>query len=399
MWRSALISTPTLLGLLTVAACAERGPEAWPDDAGGPAVLNGADAALGDAGALDDADGGTDPGGGPGSGDGGIQPGRPPAVAVPACDDALDLPVGQVPSTPAPAGAAFTGNPGNPGEMGAAAVLQVDFSLPNPDPARPALTGTFYAPSDDGGFTARPGPLPLVLVMHGFGTTHRNYDHFSTHLASHGLLALGLSLPAAAVAAHDKNADEAVAAISFALGADAPAQVAGLADPARIAAAGHSFGGKIAFYAAAQDTRISLVIGWDPSNAGGPPCFVDPAACNDFPVAPNCQAMDAGLVHRIRAESLIFRAAPDGANPEPDHNAIHFYRGAPTPSTLVDYDTAVMHGDWANGLLPVVAHSRAVHVALLLQRLTGATGLDAWLPGGAEVAAGLGVKRVLRKQP
>ena len=137
------------------------------------------------------------------------------------------------------------------------------------------------------------------------------------------------------------------------------------------------------------------MIGWDPSNAGEVPCTVDPMTCNTFPVAPSCAAASSGIIDRIQAESLIFRAAPDGANPEPDDNALNFFRGAPAPATLVDYDTAVLNSDFANPLAAVVPRARRVQLAFLLSRFYGTKGLEAWLPKGSDI--GTGALRVLYK--
>jgi hypothetical protein len=319
-----------------------------------------------------------------------------PAVPVDPCDDALDAQPGIITPDlggfdPTVAPPVFEGDPANDGPY---EVLELDVTIPNPDALREALPATFYAPKLAEDATER---LPLVLVMHGFGLTHPSYAHFSRHFASHGLIALGISLPPSLTAAHDKNAEEALAAIDFALGPDAPAELIGRVDPDRIAATGHSLGGKIAFYAAALDPRIDIVMGWDPSNAGGPPCFIDPAACNGFPVAPNCLATMSGLVHMLRAESVVFRAAADGANPEPAHNAVHFYRGAPAPATLVDFDQNVLHGDFADPSAAVIAHTRRVQIALVLARFLGVTGLEAYLPGGAEIASDPLVVRVVSR--
>ena len=40
-------------------------------------------------------------------------------------------------------------------------------------------------------------------------------------------------------------------------------------DARRIGAMGHSAGGKLSFYAAALDSRMDLVVAWDPQNGGG----------------------------------------------------------------------------------------------------------------------------------
>jgi dienelactone hydrolase len=296
---------------------------------------------------------------------------------------------GAAPSPPVPSVA------GDPNEPGAYEVWRSDVVIPNPDSARSALEATFYAPSEDGGTTVAAGRFALVLVMHGFGLTHQAYEAMSSHMASHGFVVLGVTLPFSLTSAHDKNASEAIAAIDFALSSAAPESVQTHVDAEKIAAAGHSLGGKIAFYAAALDTRIDLVIAWDPSNAGGPPCFIDAMACNNFPVAPNCLVMQEGIVHQLRAETLVFRAAADGANPEPAHNAIHFFRGAPMPATLIDFDATVQHGDWANAESAVLPHTRRVQLAFLRQRFYGHTGIEPWLPRGAEVS--VGAARVLYK--
>jgi dienelactone hydrolase len=410
------------LSFAVLASCAADVPQ----DAGSPAGADGATggqsgrgAGAGEAGNAGSAAGSGGPSsGGTGAPDGGGATGDDASTDAPdggasSRDASADASVQTVPAEPAqPCGEALDaqrgiialdlgsfeqGAPrqldGDPANDGPYDVIEVSATIPNPDAAREALPATFYlpAPSDA---TER---APLVLVMHGFGLTHPSYAHFSRHFASHGLIALGISLPPSLTAAHDKNAAEAIAAIDFALGADAPAEVLGRVDPDRIAASGHSLGGKIAFYAAAIDPRIDIVIGWDPSNAGGPPCFIDPAACNGFPVAPNCLGMASGLVHMIRAESLVFRAAADGANPEPAHNAIHFYRGAPAPATLLDFEQNVLHGDFADASSAVIAHTRRVQLALVLDRFFGTSGLAAYLPGGAEIASDPLLARVLSR--
>ena len=325
-------------------------------------------------------------------------PAPAPTVAMP-CGDDLTVDLGRVVvDFGVPQGSRFEGDPGAAGPYG---VERLDTSFDNPDPTRPDIEGSFYLPSSDDATSGGPGSLPerlpLVLVMHGFGGNHLAYNHFSEHLASHGLLPFGITLPFSLVAAHDKNADEALAAIDFAFSAGVPSPVLGRVDGARVAVAGHSFGGKIGFSAAARDPRIKIVIGWDPSNAGGAPCFVDPGGCHNFAIAPNCAADDPGVLHGLRAEALVFRAAPDGTNPEPDHNAIHFFRGAPAPATMLDYDANAAHAAWIDPGGSVVAHTKRVQLALLLTRFMGATGLEAWLPGGMQTEQGPGVVRVLRK--
>lgn len=276
---------------------------------------------------------------------------------------------------------------GDPGEDGAFQVIQRGGRVNNPTRGRGALTVTSYAPSSDGTNVA-PGSFPLVLLMPGFGANHTNYEHFSLPLASHGFIVVGLDFADTgflAPAAHDLNAADAIAVLDWALSSG---PYAAAVDATKIAATGHSLGGKIAFYAASLDSRIDMVIGWDPQNSGGPPCAFDgltPGDCNDFPVAPNCEANNSGLLYQLHAESLVFGAEDGTLTPDAHLRADNFYRGAPSTSHFVHFPDA-SHAAWVfDGDESAV--SRRVHTALLLSRFQGYTGLDAWLPGGAELAA------------
>jgi hypothetical protein len=105
-------------------------------------------------------------------------------------------------------------------------------------------------------------------------------------------------------------------------------------------------------------------------------------------VAPNCTASRSGVQHLSHAESLVIGAPPDPAfNPDPNHNAIHFYRGAPSPASLVLLDTG--HVPWATGAsdAAVFRITKRVHTAVLLRRFFGVTGLEAFLPDGARVTS------------
>lgn len=243
------------------------------------------------------------------------------------------------------------------------------------------INGTAYVP--DGS-----GPYPLVLVLPGFSTSYTAYAEYSLFFASHGFVVLGLDTRSnPATASHDVEAVEVTQAIDFALSDTSP--FADKLDHTKIVVSGHSKGGKLAFYAAALDPRIDLVIGWDPVNAGGPPCFVDPASCHRLPVAPNCSVMDPGVLHYMRAESLVIGAPPDASwNPEPTHNAEHFYRGVPSPAAYVKL--AAGHVDWVPGITSkpdLVRITKATQLALLRTRLQGTSGLATHLPGGSGLAS------------
>ena len=75
--------------------------------------------------------------------------------------------------------------------------------------------------------------------------------------------------------------------------------------------------------------------------------------------------------------------------PDTHHWAENFYRGAPSPAHLVLFDNAG-HGDWGfTG--PVTDVSKRAQMALLLSRLKGYTGLEAYLPGGDDLDTSEGV--------
>jgi hypothetical protein len=168
-------------------------------------------------------------------------------------------------------------------------------------------------------------------------------------------------------------------------------------DATKIAVAGHSKGGKLAFFASALDARIDLVIGWDPVNGGGGPCEFD-SNCNAMPVAPNCAVMAHGIQHYMRAESLVSGEPPDpDLNPEASQNCVHFYRGAPSPAALILLATG--HAAWTMGANApdVFRIAKATQLALLLQRFRNATGLDDYLPESAKLAADALIKQQASK--
>ena len=244
------------------------------------------------------------------------------------------------------------------------------------------LDGTVYAPSLDGGNTVADGPFPLIVVLPGHGVSYTSYATYSLHFASHGFAVLGVDTRSnLTTATHDKEAFEVVQCINWMEAGNNP--VAGKLDMTKVAMAGHSKGGKVSFFAAALDPRIDIVIGWDPSNSGGPPCSIPvPMDCNLFPVAPNCQAQDPGVLHYMHAETLVLGEPRDSlVNPDRHHNSIHFYRGAPSPASLVFFDAghvAPMSSD------AVIAINKRVQMAMLLSRFKGMTGLESYLPDQPE---------------
>jgi dienelactone hydrolase len=259
------------------------------------------------------------------------------------------------------------------------------------------LAGTVYAPSDDMGSSIAKERFPLLIGAPGFQASYADYAGTFRHFASHGFVVVGIQTRGGnTVPTHDKEALETSQVISFML--DQSAYRDHL-DADKIVAAGHSKGGKVSFFAAALDPRIDMVFGWDPSNAGGPPCGaiadLTGSDCNLFPVAPNCLAVATdrerapGVLQFMHAETFVFGVPPDAlTNPTPEHNARNFYRGAPSPASLVYL--AGGHASWVeSGALGLGANAdiirvtKAVQTAKMLTTLRGATGLERYLPGGA----------------
>ncbi len=256
--------------------------------------------------------------------------------------------------------------------------------------------GTAYFPEEDGNLVA--GPLPLIIILPGFSASYIFYESYARHYVSHGFAVMGLDTRLNFFdASHAKEAVEVSQAINWiAAAADSPLK--GRLDITKIAVSGHSKGGKVAFFAAAIDSRVDLVIGWDPSNSGGPPCYIadllggvmPELECNALPVAPNCETAEPGIEHYMEAESLVLGVPRDPAfNPDKHHNAIHFYRGAPSPALLVFFkgghvDPVPMEifGVQVFGSPAIVKFNKAIQMAFLLKRFKGMTGgdLDKWLP-------------------
>jgi dienelactone hydrolase len=308
--------------------------------------------------------------------------------AAPACGSDLDVRNGTVALAlgELPPAAAFSSAPADNGafafstqaievelreESFAGAGLQIKLSVGR-------IAGRAWLPQDSNAHE-------LVLVLPGFATSYTSYTAYAEHLASHGFVVVGIDTRSnLLMSSHDTEALEVVRTLDWLL-QDSPFKQR--IDASKIAVAGHSKGGKVAFFASALDPRIDLVIGWDPVNGGGGPCAFDPN-CNAMPVAPNCAVMAQGIEQYMHAESLVIGAPPDpDLNPEASQNCVEFYRGAPSPAALIVLATG--HAAWAQGAdaPDVFRITKAAHLARLLQRFRNATGLDDYLPNSAKLAA------------
>jgi len=226
-------------------------------------------------------------------------------------------------------------------------------------------------------------PDALVLFMPGFGADYESYEDLLLHLASHGFVTVGLNFLSNRNifdGGHDIKAQEALATIAFVQSSEFYPEYKRLP----VYTAGHSLGGKIAFYAAALSPKtISGVMALDPVNAGGPPCSRFSNACLQYPVAPNPETGQLGNLANLskgNISSLIFRSQPDRlANPDRQFNAEHFYFGLngkgsyATPLPVWYYDMgAFPHALYCNTL--VTQQSQIVKrtmLAFLQQQVLG----------------------------
>ncbi|CAB9503101.1 expressed unknown protein [Seminavis robusta] len=207
-------------------------------------------------------------------------------------------------------------------------------------------------------------PEAFVLFMPGFGASYTGYIDYLEHLASHGFLAMGMDFAGTTLTIdgeHDVKAYQALDAIAYIRVVypeyyDLP-----------IYTAGHSLGGKIAFYAASLNEKIDGVMALDPVNAGGPPCAIFPKQCIAYPVAPNNETEQEGIMKQITegTSSIIFRSKPDPlTNPDAQFNAANFYFGLDgqglnaAPSPVWYYDM----GEFPHGLYLSSLPSKQVQI-------------------------------------
>ena len=205
--------------------------------------------------------------------------------------------------------------------------LSDEFTISDPQNPETPIEARIYAPSQDGGASISTGPFPLIVLMPGFGATYGNYACYARHLASHGSIVVGMNfnMTPGFDGRHDDLALQTLVVIDYAVCPES--LLSDHVDPCKIATAGHSLGAKIAFYAAALDPRIMVVMAMDPVNGGGPPCAISEEWCNAYPVAPNVVTGEIGLLDQVHAASLVLRAAPDVFNPDPQSNAYYFFYG------------------------------------------------------------------------
>lgn len=266
----------------------------------------------------------------------------------------------------------------DPAGDGAFAVTESTVSIPGATAGR-TLAATVYAPT--GASSAA-----LVIVSPGFQMARTQYASYARHLATWGFVAVLTDYAETGFFVdHQRLADDVSAVIDWAL-AEPQQQLA--IDPSKIAAVGHSLGGKISVFAATQEPRIRAVVGWDPVDA------------NDPSVAPqkmgNLTAAVAVIGETTNASGGGMPCAPAADNFQ------QFYAAAKSPALAITVAGAD-HMDWVDdrgcGLCGFCTAgsaddelartvSRRVDVAWLRRHLFDDTAMEPWLANPPELAAG-----------
>ena len=173
------------------------------------------------------------------------------------------------------------------------------------------------------------GPLPLVLIGHGFQIPADQYASYAVRLATFGYVACIADFEAGLIANHLQNTTDFIAGIDgvLAFNAELGHPLEGRIDPNRIGAMGHSLGGKIAVLAATVDARIRAVFGIDPVDGG---FLCDPIRCPDASALLPLNIPVGVIGETLDASGGVPECAPAADNFQT------FYEAASSPALEVD---------------------------------------------------------------
>lgn len=284
---------------------------------------------------------------------------------VPAVDAPADDPDAPAPPDDPPAAA-------DPAGDGSFAVTETTATIPGAAGGR-LLAATIYTPT---GATA----APFVVASPGFQMARTQYASYARHLASWGfVVALTDYGESGFFLDHQNLANDVTAVIDHAI-ANLPI------DATKIAAVGHSLGGKISVFAASQDARIRAVVGWDPVDSNNPS------------VAPQkMTSMTAAIAVIGETTNATGGGMPCAPSAE---NFKQFYASAPSPAVSITVAGAD-HMDWvddpscgfcgfcaAGSIDAAVVRTvtRRLDVAWLRLHLMGDQAMEPWLASPPELA-------------
>jgi hypothetical protein len=289
--------------------------------------------------------------------------------AAPNVDAPPEQPTGDAtPDTPTSAGT-------DPANDGPSQVTTTTAMIPGAAANR-TLPATVFAPVDGVG-------RPLVIVSPGFQMARAQYASYAKHLVTWGFVAVLVDYADTGFFAdHAKLAADVPAVIDWAI-----AQPALAIDAQKIAAAGHSLGGKMSVFAASLDTRIRAVVAWDPVDSNNP--SVVPERMNVLTTA------IAVIGETTNASGGGMPCAPAAENFQ------QFHAAAPSPTISITVAGAD-HMDWVDdpscGLCGfctagtaspdlVRKVTRRLDVAWLRRQLLGDMAMDVWLDTPPEATA------------
>jgi predicted dienelactone hydrolase len=279
----------------------------------------------------------------------------------------------------APADSVITdGSPvtGDPAADGPATVTTSTTSIPGKTAGR-MLPATVYTPSSS-------GPRALVVVSPGFQMQRTQYASYARHLATWGFAVVLTDYAESGFGIdHARIAADVPAVIDWAL-----AQATLAVDAQKVAAAGHSLGGKVSVFAATLDPRIKAIVAWDPVDSNNPSVAPEKMA--------TLTAALAVVGETTNGSGGFMPCAPTADNFQT------FYAAAPAPALAMTIDGAD-HMDWvddpscgvcgfctAGSAMNERARTatRRLDVAWLRRQLFGDTAMDVWLDVPPEIAAG-----------
>jgi chlorophyllase len=120
------------------------------------------------------------------------------------------------------------------------------------------------------------GPFPMVLFLHGFQLSAKDYASYGKHLASWGYVVVAPTMPSGLLGiggpTHVELKQYLAGLLDWAQ-QDATAGTSVLEHKANVESvglAGHSMGGKISLLLATEDPRVDAVFGIDPVDSSGP---------------------------------------------------------------------------------------------------------------------------------
>lgn len=284
---------------------------------------------------------------------------------------------------PGDAGAA--GSPGVPSPVGSGPYATTVYAaIANVAATGNAVPIKCFVPS------APAGPVPLVVLAHGFQLPASQYEGTAAHAASFGFVVCTADFPAGFTPDHLKSAQDLLGSLDFLIAASGASgnPVSGRVDAARLALSGHSLGGKLSVLAASMDARVKVVVALDPVDSA---MLCNPTQCPDA-----SDKLPLAIPMAFLGETLDATGTFQACAPKADNFETFFAKASP-PSlrvtlqganhmSFIDDPTScgTVCGFCNPATMPQVQAleiSRAYLVSFLSRHLLGHVGYDSWLSG------------------